>query len=281
MTIRRILSLLFALLSSLFATATVHGGMIERQGEQVYLQQIQRRILPREKNPDTYALLENIYAKVLEAGLIPVGDRRIRIEVMNDASVNAFAIPGEPEAHVIITSGLLRKAVMEFSEGALAGVVTHEIAHIGERHSGKAMRVGIPILAVMTAAEIFSRTQSGQREHRGLATGIRAGSYLGGGAALAANSRSHEKGSDDAAIKVLPALGYDLEPLARFFTSLAQDLQRRGYRRDVVGGLFQSHPALESRAKKILAAAERQPAPTAGNSEEFIRIRERLAGRRR
>ncbi|MBU0593953.1 MAG: M48 family metalloprotease [Gammaproteobacteria bacterium] len=54
--------------------------------------------------------------------------------VLDSDSVNAFATPG---GHIFITSGLLRKM---HSEAELAGVLSHEIAHVLRKHHLVAMK---------------------------------------------------------------------------------------------------------------------------------------------
>ena len=54
-----------------------------------------------------------------------------RFTVIDDAAVNAFAMPG---GYIFVTRGLL--AYMQ-SEAQLAGVLGHEIGHVTARHSAK------------------------------------------------------------------------------------------------------------------------------------------------
>lgn len=54
--------------------------------------------------------------------------------VLDTASVNAFATPG---GHIFVTLGLMRKMS---SESELAGVLSHEIAHVLQKHHLKAMK---------------------------------------------------------------------------------------------------------------------------------------------
>ncbi|MBZ0105926.1 MAG: M48 family metalloprotease [Sulfuricella denitrificans] len=54
--------------------------------------------------------------------------------VLDSVSVNAFATPG---GHIFVTSGLLKKM---HSEAELAGVLSHEIAHVLRKHHLAAMK---------------------------------------------------------------------------------------------------------------------------------------------
>src|SRR6187402_1856933 len=60
---------------------------------------------------------------------LPTKDFAFRFEVVNDASVNAFAAPG---GLVVIHTGLLAKTT---SVDQLAGVLSHEITHVTRRHA--------------------------------------------------------------------------------------------------------------------------------------------------
>jgi beta-barrel assembly-enhancing protease len=60
---------------------------------------------------------------------LPTQDFPFRFEVVNDASVNAYAAPG---GLVVVHTGLLAKAT---SADQLAGVLGHEIVHVTRRHS--------------------------------------------------------------------------------------------------------------------------------------------------
>jgi beta-barrel assembly-enhancing protease len=64
---------------------------------------------------------------------LPNRDFPFRFEVVNDASVNAFAAPG---GLVVVHTGLLAKAT---SVDQLAGVLAHEITHVTRRHSLRQM----------------------------------------------------------------------------------------------------------------------------------------------
>jgi predicted Zn-dependent protease len=54
-------------------------------------------------------------------------------EILNTSEVNAFALPGGP---VYVTRGLIEEGV---SDAELAGVIGHEIAHVNQRHSVRAI----------------------------------------------------------------------------------------------------------------------------------------------
>lgn len=55
-------------------------------------------------------------------------NRRYMFEILDEESVNAFACPG---GYILVTMGAIRNAV---DEAELAGVLGHEIAHVGKKH---------------------------------------------------------------------------------------------------------------------------------------------------
>src|SRR5205085_10615744 len=61
----------------------------------------------------------------------PLADRPFTFKVINDRSVNAFAIPG---GHVYINTGLIAQAD---KADMLAGVMAHEMSHVIARHAIK------------------------------------------------------------------------------------------------------------------------------------------------
>lgn len=109
--------------------------------------------------------------------------------VIDDKSVNAFALPGGP---IYVTSGM-----MNFVQGhtnQLAAVLAHEIVHVAHRHAAEQMQrqawvgVGIAVLTggsqtAQTAATLaanleelgYSRNQEREADHWGTVYLIRAG----------------------------------------------------------------------------------------------------------
>ena len=82
----------------------------------------------------------NQYVKQLGQQLVDVSNPReipYHFRIVVSDNVNAFAIPG---GYIYVTTGLLRTAE---NEAQLASVLAHEIAHVNERHSVKALRQAV------------------------------------------------------------------------------------------------------------------------------------------
>jgi predicted Zn-dependent protease len=77
--------------------------------------------------------------------------------VLDSESVNAFATPG---GHILVTYGLLKKVS---SEAELAGVLSHEIAHVLKKHHLAAMKKagGMGFLADVTSMAVDQKGGGG------------------------------------------------------------------------------------------------------------------------
>ena len=118
--------------------------------------------------------------------------------VLDDATVNAFALPG---GFIYITRGILSHLT---SEAQLVGVLGHEIGHVTARHSVNQMsRQQLTQGLLLAGMVLSSRVRS-------------AGDYLGGGLQVLSLKfgRDDETQSDQLGIRYMGRLGYDPRELA-------------------------------------------------------------------
>ncbi|MCK4938690.1 MAG: M48 family metalloprotease [Rhodospirillaceae bacterium] len=127
--------------------------------------------------------------------------------VLNDAKINAFALPG---GYVYITRGLLSLAS---NEAEIAGVLSHEIGHVTARHTAQrysstvATSIGLQVLGALgSAAGIPSVTGDAVA--------------LGAKAVLQGYSRDQELQSDMLGVRYMTRAGYDPDAMTSFFTKL-------------------------------------------------------------
>ena len=183
--------------------------------------------------------------------------------VIASPEVNAFALPG---GYVFVNEGAIEAA---HTEGELAGVLAHEIAHVSLRHGttqasrAYLTKTGLNILSALTVAM--------QGDVGRLA------SVLGGAGAdkfFVKSNRNAEAQADAEGARLMAAAGYDPREMAEFFERLEE---RGGGGREEPG----DHPDPASRVEAIgRVAAELKQAPArAYDSEEFRRVRSRLSGR--
>lgn len=177
--------------------------------------------------------------------------------VDDDATVNAFAIPG---GNVYVFTGLL--LLME-DEAELMGVLGHEVAHVTRRHIAQqlSMRYGLRFL---TSAI-------------GLAGGITgligqlAGSVASQGFLLK-YSRDHERESDRYGVVYAARAGRDPYGVARFFGKM-EALDARG---DTPSFLL-THPDPEERIENVQEhIAELTHVPTETGRARYQQLLQRL-----
>jgi predicted Zn-dependent protease len=152
--------------------------------------------------------------------------------VVDDASVNAFALPG---GFIYVTRGIL--AHLD-SEAELAGVIGHEIGHVTARHG-------------------VNRMSKAQLANLGLGIGSIVSPKFGRYSDLAGtgvellllkNSRDDERQADDLGVRYMARSQYDPDPMADVFETLRRVSERGGGR---MPGWLSTHPAPENRKARI------------------------------
>ena len=156
--------------------------------------------------------------------------------IVNDASINAFALPG---GYVGVHYGLF---LAMRNESELAAVLVHEIAHVTQRHHVRAYEAGqhsnTAILAAVIAAIILGGSNSDVSQ-AAIATA------LAGTAQTQINfTRSNEMESDRVGIYLLDDAGFDPISMADTFQVLADS--SRLYGRQAPEYLL-SHPVSSTR----------------------------------
>jgi Zn-dependent protease with chaperone function len=128
---------------------------------------------------------------------------------VNLKEINAFALPGGP---MFINRGMIESA---HSEGEVAGVMAHELAHVLLRHgtanATKAQKFQIGALAGAIAGAIVGG---------GLGQVISQGSQFGLGTWMLKYSREYEKQADILGVQMMARAGYDPRDLARVFENI-------------------------------------------------------------
>ena len=183
--------------------------------------------------------------------------------VVASPEVNAFALPG---GYVFVNEGAIEASR---SEGELAGVLAHEIAHVSLRHGttqasrAYLARTGLNILNALTVAL--------QGDVGRLA------SVVGGASAnkfFLKSNREAEAQADVEGARLLAASGYDPCEMAKFF----ERLEERGGERVREERGDHPDPASRVTAIKDVAAELNVPSVRTHDSEEFRRVKTRLSG---
>lgn len=172
-----------------------------------------------------------------------------KFTVVDDPTVNAFAVPG---GFIYVTRGILARFE---SEAELAGVLGHEIGHVTARHSVNQM----------------SRQQLQQI---GLGVGMilseevrQVGGLLGAGLQLLnlRYSRGDEIQSDELGLRYMAELGYDPTSMVGVFEMLSQAGQEEGGGR--VPEWASTHPYPENRSENIREHIAEEGLPTGGETD--------------
>lgn len=152
------------------------------------------------------------------------------IKVIDTEEVNAFALPG---GFFFVNSGLLLKAD---SEAELAGVMSHEIAHVAARHGTRQATRG-EIAQLATIPLIFM-----------------GGSWVGYGIGQAASvaipigflsfSRAFESEADLLGLQYMYKSGYDPGAFVDFFEKI-QSMEKK--KPGTMSKFFSTHPLTEDR----------------------------------
>jgi beta-barrel assembly-enhancing protease len=150
--------------------------------------------------------------------------------VLDTDGVNAFAAPG---GYVHVTRGAL--ALIE-SEAELAGVLGHEIIHVTERHTIKAIQKSKAVQ--MGASETLSNS-SELLEKAATATYENVVEKGFG--------REEENESDEKGVELANRIGYAPAGLNGFLTRLKERNKDATEKR----GLFASHPEMEARLENL------------------------------
>jgi predicted Zn-dependent protease len=178
----------------------------------------------------------------LVGGVLTRGSRKPdytwRYIVLDTDAVNAFAAPG---GYVHITRGCL---ALVANESELAGVLGHELTHVIEEHTIKALsKAGF----VDTAA---SASGKGNAITAGLVDQVT-------NIALQGFGRGEELESDKDGLGLAAKAGYQADGLRTFLQRLADRNKNSSEKR----GLFASHPQMQERLDK-LASQEKKEKPS-------------------
>lgn len=194
-------------------------------------------------------------------------------KLVNDDSINAFALPGGP---MYVHTGLLRAAD---SEGEVAGVLAHEMSHVALRHGAaqitKQQRYGALFQVLGAAAGTLTAGQNGACTL--LCQITQAGTSLGENSLLMKFSRGYEHDADLNGARMMSAAGYNPIQLPQFFEKL-QSKQGTANEPKGLGLWLASHPATGSRIQYVSDDIQFYPKRDyATNTGDFPRVKKLLA----
>ena len=173
-----------------------------------------------------------------------------RFVVINQADINAFAVPG---GLIGVHSGLI---LATRNESELASVLAHEIAHITQHHIARtvesAQRLSLPAIAGLIAAVIAGakNPQVGQAA---------VAAIMAGNVQMQINfTRSHEREADRVGMQILANAHFDPRDMPNFFERLQAAYR---YYEDGIPDFLRTHPVTTERIAEARDRAEKYSPP--------------------
>jgi len=163
------------------------------------------------------------------------GQYPFQFKIVNDKSINAFALPG---GFIYVNRGTFEAAA---NEAQLAGVVAHEIGHVVLRHgtnqASKAYAAQAPL--ALLGGVLGSNSIGSVIAQLGLGFGVNS--------LLLKNSRDAERQADLMGTQILYDAGYDPRQMAQFFERLQAESKGGGRATE----FFSDHPNPENRIGNV------------------------------
>jgi Zn-dependent protease with chaperone function len=180
-----------------------------------------------------------------------------QFKVVNDRSINAFALPG---GFIYVHRGIIEAAD---NEGHLAGVMAHEIGHVALRHgtnqASKSYAAQVP-LAILGGA-------LGSGSIGAVLAQIGAGFAVN--SVLLKYSRDAERQADILGTQILYDSNYDPRAMAQFFEKI--QAESKGGR---MPEFFSSHPNPENRMELVNTEIQKLGGPPRGYRTDSAEFRE-------
>ena len=236
---------------------------IERRIGESIMNEIRLREPSYVDDPEINDYLAQLGRRLVEASSNPTGE--FHFFAIRDNTVNAFAMFG---GYIGVNTGTILRAE---SESELAGVLSHEIAHVTQSHLARQIarekQNTIPSLIAMAIGVLAARSNTA------VAAGAITSAQAGMIQAQLAYSRDFEREADRVGYQSLERAGFDVHGMSDFF----ERLQKAGrlYENNVPV-YFGSHPLTVERLSDMQNRAQNSPYRQIVSSLDFQLIRSKL-----
>ncbi|CAH9015296.1 M48 family metalloprotease [Candidatus Nitrosacidococcus sp. I8] len=243
----------------------------ERRIGQQFMQQL-RGAVPIVDDPELTTYIQSLGYKLVAQS--DNGGQNFTFFIIKNPTINAFAAPG---GYIGIHSELILNTQ---TEGELAAVMAHEIAHITQHHLARSFehssRLSLPMTAAILAA-IIAGAASGNPD--AAMAGLIA-AQAGSTQSQINTTRANEKEADRIGMQTLSKSGYDPFAMPSFFERLQQASRYYGLEPPEI---LSSHPVTRNRiadavgrAEKLVTNNTRQLLVKNENDLKFYLMRARL-----
>lgn len=206
-----------------------------------YSQQIEQQVEVLPPGPLT-SYINELGQKI--ATQSPANAFQFQFKVVNDPTINAFALPG---GFVYINTGILLNAN---NEAEVVGVIAHECSHVALRHSTNSITKSYALQIPAMALGMYAQSRGGITGMLG-----QLGVGLAANGALMSFSRAHEQQADLLGARMMHQAGYNPIEMANFFEVLEQKMGKSGKGAQ----FFSSHPNPGNRVKYVSEEATLLP----------------------
>jgi beta-barrel assembly-enhancing protease len=181
--------------------------------------------------------------------------------VANYRDLNAFALPGGP---VWVNRGVLQTAR---TESQVAGVLSHEIAHVAQRHAAQQISKGMIANGLLGLLGAVLGNAGGART-------AQTGAQVIAGGYLMKFSRDDEREADRVGVEIVRRAGWDPRGLLEFMELLRAQAGRDPGSVEV---FLSTHPSPAERVRQLRVQVSRRKAGGRRDSASFQRVRSTLA----
>ncbi|OMH38799.1 hypothetical protein BGP75_06175 [Motiliproteus sp. MSK22-1] len=216
-------------------------------------------------DPLVYSYIEDLIYQLASNSDLP--DRRLTLIVLNNPTLNAFAVPG---GIVGIHAGLFQYAQ---TEGQFASVLAHELSHLSQRHYATSLeqqRKSLPLqLATMLGGIILAANSDGDGAIAAIASGQAAFQQQ-----RLAFSRQNEREADNLGMQVLMESGFNPITMPDMFMQMQKSFRFAG---EQAPEFLLTHPVTESRIADSQGRAAQLPSTGKIDSLSYQLIRGRIS----
>lgn len=246
------------------AGSTLSVAKEQQIGDQIMLQIRRSEYLM--KDPIVTDYIQQLGYRLVAANPDALG-RRFQFFVIQEDSINAFALPG---GYIGLHSGLITASQ---SESELASVVGHEVAHVTQRHLARRLEAQSELSLPSILGLIGSILVATQDPEAGMA-GV-AATQAAGQQSIINHTRDNEKEADRIGITMLSSAGFDVRAAADFFETL-QNASRYTFKPPEI---LLTHPLSRNRIAAARERAELYPKIDHKNSIDYQLVKARITSK--